>query len=1329
LKQATKGHNTDILVISETRARTIEEGLSIYIQGSHLQATMATSAGRPSAGVTVLTGAHLILIEGSIRESDPQGHYVLGVYTIYGIRVIIGGIYLDSSNSDHTGVTAIQNLSAHITDLQQLYDTTNVILTGDFNVVLYPDQCHSGRIIKPRTSQELHDLADEHGLRDTGRIHGKETPTYRRHGDAGVYSRIDYTLSSMQTQSYDLSWGPFDHAYLTVMIHIPIQRQLKPPRVKDWIIGSEQFLQQGRQVIIQTLLEHDQHDTQVTRQEMHNMITIGIPEGFERRLQISNTDDGITEVHVLNVIIKKLQLLAGRLDRQERDRVNHAILQTDKALKLLHTEIQAPALTDEARIGLNTRITEHKVHLRDSLLQRATQEAARIDTFQNTNRGRMTKCSFTGIKNKKAHKMIDRLHSNGQDVTDQEHIVQIMRDKYMQCTGQEQPVADDAVTQFLQDMDVTLPTLTPDQQDHIGDEISRDEVASALRSAKAHSAPGPTGQTLGFYKYLFQQIPYIFTLCINRIVYVDDLLDSPSLAWIKQRRIIYIPKPGKDPLLPSSYRPLSLLEVFYKIPAKILTDRIGCVLPDISYPDQCGFVPGRGAQYSTLAAGHAIHDAETTGSALQLLGIDISSAFDSISGECIKQCMLLNGFPSHFVSSVHNLTKLGIAQVEVNGKQGQQFVQKSGVGQGDPLSAFRFNIGTEPLLRALCRQLTHITYKDTALTSIHPSAYADDHLHVLSVREPQDIANILGIYTQYTAVSGLRINTVKTELLTINTAQQLVQDITALTGITAVNQLTLLGVRYTNTYQGSIDATFTQIDTKAMARRMRITTRATHMLHRRLVIQATLEPIYSHAFMAFGSNAAINKKIAELIKEGMWTQTLGQESKQIRVQVAYQRVFAGYDMGGLNIAHPQQVNEGLMLNTLERLLHKEAAHEDNMHMAPNITRIFKNLATHLGCAPIQQIFRHGGALAWRQNAARIVLCNKYLGACMYAMARFCTVMETRQETWHTAPLWGHTKANPIMSLTQQDAEILRAHGIHTIGQIFDSGLGMFVQSHSPLRTCPAGIDARIWAKVGQLHSNLQRSQILRNGIQLSHNTIQVVRRVGTFSQLNRQLYKEAMAAQIKAPPSFHTRRRDGLPLPSLDSYCKAYEALMTCTFITTAATAFNFAALNRTVWTAKKQALSGNAGGGRQNEPLDSGRCKLCDSMEDTAHILTDCNGYSYLLWERFNVHVTAACRRISQNHGRVSVTFNNIMYFTRIDALAQEHVKRVRALIMEIKRDIYVRRTERCLSDRVQGRIYTEQRIDMHISIACHRIMQILAYKGKTAGILATIRDCCLGL
>ncbi len=222
--------------------------------------------------------------------------------------------------------------------------------------------------------------------------------------------------------------------------------------------------------------------------------------------------------------------------------------------------------------------------------------------------------------------------------------------------------------------------------------------------------------------------------------------------------------------------------------------------------------------------------------------------------------MILNGFPTHLVTAIDNLTKEGRAQIEVNGRLGDEFIQQSGVGQGDPLSAFRFNIGTEPLLRALHKHTGHCIYQDEAGTFLHPSAYADDHLHMLSARAADDVRDILNIYNKYTGVSGLHINPSKTELLTINTEQDLTQEIQERTGISTVGTLTLLGIKLTDTLQGSIAATYDHIDTKAITRQIRISTKKAHMLHRRLLIQASLAPMYTHAFMALGSTAEVNKK-------------------------------------------------------------------------------------------------------------------------------------------------------------------------------------------------------------------------------------------------------------------------------------------------------------------------------------------------------------------------------------------------------------------------------------------------------------------------------------
>ncbi len=54
-----------------------------------------------------------------------------------------------------------------------------------------------------------------------------------------------------------------------------------------------------------------------------------------------------------------------------------------------------------------------------------------------------------------------------------------------------------------------------------------------------------------------------------------------------------------------------------------------------------------------------------------------------------------------------------------------------------------------------------------------------------------------------------------------------------------------------------------------------------------------------------------------------------------------------------------------------------------------------------------------------------------------------------------------------------------------------------------------------------------------------------------------QLHKEALAAAIKALPSYYIRQKDGLSLPPLNDYYKAFDKLMSCNITSTAVTAVN----------------------------------------------------------------------------------------------------------------------------------------------------------------------------
>jgi len=57
--------------------------------------------------------------------------------------------------------------------------------------------------------------------------------------------------------------------------------------------------------------------------------------------------------------------------------------------------------------------------------------------------------------------------------------------------------------------------------------------------------------------------------------------------------ITLIPKPGKDPLLVTNFRPITLLNCDYEILSKVINNRLCSLLPKLIKNDQTGFIKGR----------------------------------------------------------------------------------------------------------------------------------------------------------------------------------------------------------------------------------------------------------------------------------------------------------------------------------------------------------------------------------------------------------------------------------------------------------------------------------------------------------------------------------------------------------------------------------------------------------------------------------------------------------------------------------------------------------------------------------------------------------------
>ena len=122
----------------------------------------------------------------------------------------------------------------------------------------------------------------------------------------------------------------------------------------------------------------------------------------------------------------------------------------------------------------------------------------------------------------------------------------------------------------------TLPKLSSESKEHCEGRMRNDECLEVLKDMKFNKSPGNDGLTVEFYNTFWPIVGGIVIDVLNEAYALGELSSQ------KQAVITLIAKEGKDSLLLKNYRPISLLNVDYKILAK----RIKEVLNEVILGDQ-----------------------------------------------------------------------------------------------------------------------------------------------------------------------------------------------------------------------------------------------------------------------------------------------------------------------------------------------------------------------------------------------------------------------------------------------------------------------------------------------------------------------------------------------------------------------------------------------------------------------------------------------------------------------------------------------------------------------------------------------------------------------
>ena len=232
--------------------------------------------------------------------------------------------------------------------------------------------------------------------------------------------------------------------------------------------------------------------------------------------------------------------------------------------------------------------------------------------------------------------------------------------------------------------------------------LTLQELYNALKNMKKGTSPGLSGFTVEFYLE--------FWPIVGKLVFASfqSAWAHGKLSMSQHRGLIkLIPKEGKDPLWVKNWRPITLLNVDFKMLTKALSLRLASVLPDLIHTDQKGFVKGRYSGENVLDIYAMISAAADNKEQYVFLLLDIEKAFDSVSWSYLEEVLIAYNFPPSFIAWVqilHNDKELRLIN---NGHMSQPITPTRGSAQGCSLPPQLYVLVMETLALSI-RKNSHI---------------------------------------------------------------------------------------------------------------------------------------------------------------------------------------------------------------------------------------------------------------------------------------------------------------------------------------------------------------------------------------------------------------------------------------------------------------------------------------------------------------------------------------------------------------------------------------------------------------------------------------------
>ena len=604
----------------------------------------------------------------------------------------------------------------------------NFIVGGDFNTVLdiNKDKKNGRTDTHKKKREKITEIIDTYELIDIWRSQHQDILKYTWHSNnkPRIFCRLDYFLISENilncVEKSDIKTGyKSDHSVVT--LNINLSTTAKGPGV--FKINNSILL-----------------DTEY-QSNIRNSITDIVEINKETN---PNTLWELIKGTIRNESIR-YSTLKKKQQKLREDEIKKALEQLENNLQN-HTDDPNIEEITKSITNLKEELNEIVEHKINGFIIRSKAEIAEYNEKGSK--------YFSSLERKKAEKKtINQLNINGKLSTNQEDIFKELKRFYSKLYDRKE-CSSSSQNFFRHDIN----KLNQTEKESCEGILTEFECAQALLSMKNGKSPGSDGITTEFYKIFWPDIKLHLLNSLNYSYQNNKLTELQS-----QSLITLLPKTGKDIKNVENWRPISLLNIDYKIATKTLANRMKAILDSIISREQTGFMKGRYIGENVRLLFETLEYVEENNMPSILFFADFEKAFDSIDHHFMYEVLEFFNFGDSFIKWIKLFYKDAKSCICNNGHMTDFFQITRGVRQGCPLSPYLFIVCIE-LLSNNITQNKNIKGIDILGVELKQTLFADDGTFITDGTQ-QSFENLIITLDNFSNILGLKLNSQKCKIL------------------------------------------------------------------------------------------------------------------------------------------------------------------------------------------------------------------------------------------------------------------------------------------------------------------------------------------------------------------------------------------------------------------------------------------------------------------------------------------------------------------------------------------------------------------------------------